>query len=148
MPKRPMRTPRRPESSAAGRKIIGALTELAEAVERGGPLPPGFTARTVELPDPPAEYDAAAVRATRVRLGASQAVFAHLLAVSPKLVQAWEQGSRKPAGPERRLLDDINADPDRWVRRFNLVTATEVSGRIGFDESAERTTDRRRASAG
>jgi DNA-binding transcriptional regulator YiaG len=52
---------------------------------------------TVALPEPPSAYDAAAVRATRDRLGVSQAIFAHLLGVSAVLVRAWEQGHCTPA---------------------------------------------------
>jgi putative transcriptional regulator len=110
---------------SVGQEIIDGLTELVEAMERGEPLGRRFTVRTVELPDEPRRYDAAAVRATRAKLGASQTVFARLLAVSPKLVQAWEQGDRVPAGPACRLLDDINSDPGRWVERFKL----DVEGR-------------------
>ena len=93
------------------------MESLREAirVERSGiPIESVFTVRTVELPDQPATYDAAAVRATRDRLGVSQAIFAHLLGVSPVLVRAWEQGQRVPAPWARRLLDEMNRDPRHW----------------------------------
>jgi putative transcriptional regulator len=44
-------------------------------------------------------------------LGVSQAVFARLLGVSPKLVEAWESGRNTPAGPVRRLFELIERDP-------------------------------------
>jgi putative transcriptional regulator len=81
----------------------------------GGPVEARFTVRTVELPDEPGAYDAAAVRATRAKLGASQAVFARLLGVSLKLAQAWERGARQPSPLARRLLDEFNANPRRWI---------------------------------
>lgn len=44
------------------------------------------------------------VKRLRKRLNASQAVFAHCLNVSPKLVQAWEAHRREPDGAALRLL--------------------------------------------
>lgn len=104
----------RARGTAAGREIIGALTELAEVLESGRPERSRFTVRTVELPDDPRSYDAAAVRATRKRLEVSQAVFAKLLGVSTVLVQHWEGGTRIPAMWGRRLLDEVNRDPQHW----------------------------------
>ena len=60
--------------------------------------------RTTELPPPPARMGAAEVKQLRTRLKASQAVFAHYLNVSPKLVQAWESARRTPDGPALVLL--------------------------------------------
>ena len=60
--------------------------------------------RTTTLPAPPRPMTAAEVRRLRRRLRASQAVFAHHLNVSPKLVQAWESGRRRPDGPALLLL--------------------------------------------
>jgi len=107
-------------AKAAGKAILADLTEFADALDSGIELATKYTIRRVEIPDPPAEYSAQAVRATRNRIGVSQAVFAHLLGVSTILVQAWEQGNRVPATWARRLLDEVNHDPERWrgmVRR-------------------------------
>ena len=104
----------RTRDTAAGREIIGALTELAQLLESGRPERTRFTVRTVELPDDPRPYEAAAVRATRKRLRTSQAVFAKLLGVSTVLVQHWEGGTRVPAMWARRLLDEVNRDPQHW----------------------------------
>jgi putative transcriptional regulator len=60
--------------------------------------------RTTVLPEPPRPMSRAEVRGLREWLGVSQAVFAHCLNVSPKLVQAWEGGARKPDGPALALL--------------------------------------------
>jgi DNA-binding transcriptional regulator YiaG len=126
--------PRR--STAAAAEIIGALTELAEALERGEPEAARFTTKTVEV-TAPAHYDAAAVKATRERVGASQSVFARLLGVSTVLVQSWEQGKRKPSRIARRLLDTIRANPKGWARmvkpREGRVGREPVAGRIGFN---------------
>jgi putative transcriptional regulator len=66
--------------------------------------------RTTSLPRPPARMRAADVRRVRTRLRASQAVFAGMLNVSTKLVQAWEAGRRQPAGPALVLLHIVGRD--------------------------------------
>jgi putative transcriptional regulator len=103
-------------AEAKGREIIASLTELAEALEARGPGADleRLTARTVEAPDAPGRYDGRRIRATRDRIGVSQAVFAQLLGVSAVLVASWEQGSRAPAPWARRLLDEANRDPGHW----------------------------------
>ena len=101
-------------ADALGRAIVSDLTEFAEALEAGIPLESKYTVRRVQLPQAPRAYCSDAVRATRDRIGVSQAVFAHLLGVSTILVQAWEQGNRTPAAWARRLLDEVNHDPRRW----------------------------------
>jgi DNA-binding transcriptional regulator YiaG len=101
-------------AQAAGRAMIADLKELISTMKAGVPLESKYTVRTVEVPDEPGQYDAAAIRATRDLLGASQAVFGYLVGVSVKLVQAWEQGNRRPAIWARRLFDEMNRDPKHW----------------------------------
>ena len=119
---------RRRSGTAAGREIIGALTELAEALESGEPLERQFTVRTVEMPEQPGAYDADAVKASRAKLGVSQAVFARLVGASVKLVQAWEIGSRRPSPMARRLFDEFNRDPLRWVGLIRCKTGITRDG--------------------
>jgi DNA-binding transcriptional regulator YiaG len=108
------RSKARGHGSSIGQEIIESLTELAEVLEAGGSDVEHFTARTIEMPDEPATYDAKAVRQTRDTIGVSQSVFARLMGVSVVLVQAWERGARVPALWARRLLDEINRDPRHW----------------------------------
>lgn len=98
-----------------GDEIIAGLTEAVETLERGETLEKRFRVRTVEVPDAPTPYDAASVLATRARLHATQAMFASLMGVSTVLVQAWEQGKRKPSLLACRLLDEMNREPERWA---------------------------------
>lgn len=105
---------KRGRMTAKGREIVASLMEAVEVERSGAPIESRFTVRTVEVPDEPRSYDPAAVRATRDRLGVSQAIFAHLLGVSAMLVRAWEQGQRRPALWARRLLDEMNRDPRHW----------------------------------
>ncbi len=62
---------------------------------------------TLTIPDPPPAYDAERIRALRTGLGFSQPYFSHVLSVSPKTVQSWEQGTRVPSRSAARLLQLI-----------------------------------------
>jgi len=132
-PKPARRKPaRKAKGTAAGRAILSGLTELAETLEAGHPESARFTTRTVEVAGP-GEYDAAAVRATRERIGASQGVFARMVGVSRVLVQSWEQGTRTPSPLARRLLDAMNADPRAWSKLLrSQASDLEVVARGGF----------------
>lgn len=74
--------------------------------------------RTTILPMPPEPMDAAAIRALRERIGASQAVFAMALNVSTKTVQAWESGARSPDGGNLKLLRVGEAHPEAVFGRL------------------------------
>lgn len=96
------------------RQIQDSLRQILAAIESGQRPEDVMTARTVRIADP-ATYRPAEVKALRQKVGASQAVFARMLGVSPELVQHWEQGLREPSGMARRLLDQIKADPSAFL---------------------------------
>ncbi len=48
----------------------------------------------------------------RAQLHLSQAEFASLMGVSPRTVQDWEQGRRKPSGPAEALLRIAEQHPE------------------------------------
>jgi DNA-binding transcriptional regulator YiaG len=98
------------------------LNEAAELERAGIPLETRLTVRTIEAPDAPALYNAPSVRRTRDLLGVSQSLFAQLLGVSSVLVASWERGARIPAPWARRLLDEINHNPQRWRRMFRKAS--------------------------
>jgi putative transcriptional regulator len=60
----------------------------------------------------------ARIAALRARLRLSQPVFAQVLSVSTATVRAWEQGQKKPAGPARRLLELVDAEPALVLSRL------------------------------
>lgn len=60
--------------------------------------------RVSKLAAPPKPMTPAEIRRIRENLRASQAVFATFLCVSPKAIQSWEQGIRKPQSTALRLL--------------------------------------------
>ena len=73
-------------------KFFNALKEgLEEAIEyeKGKQT---LRSRLVELPPPPKAYSARAIKRIRTKLNCSQAVFARILNISSKTVQAWEAG--------------------------------------------------------
>jgi putative transcriptional regulator len=70
-----------------------------------------LTLRTTVLVAPPPPASPKRVLALRRRLKMSQSVFASTLNVSPKLVQSWEQGARKPSRGDLRLIQIIEKNP-------------------------------------
>ena len=60
-------------------------------------------ARTLNEPSP--------TKTIRKRLKLSQSAFAGLMGVSPRTIQDWEQGRRKPEGPAKALLKVASKNP-------------------------------------
>lgn len=67
--------------------------------------------RVTEMPAPPKALKPEEIRRIRESLHASQTIFAHFLCVSPKAVQSWEQGSRRPQNTALRLLTIAKKNP-------------------------------------
>jgi putative transcriptional regulator len=107
----------KPTKTNLGDLLVKSLTEVRDGL-RG--RRPKLTMKTVEIPDPPT-FDAKAVHKLRERLGLSQGLFAKLLGVSRKLVEAWEAGTRTPSPMARRLLEAIGRDPSLYVRRKQVA---------------------------
>ena len=51
------------------------------------------------------------IKMVREKLHASQADFAMMIGVSPRTLQNWEQGRRKPEGPAKALLRVASRNP-------------------------------------
>jgi transcriptional regulator with XRE-family HTH domain len=85
------------------------------------------------------------IRAMRDAAQASQAVFAHYLNVSTKLVQSWEGGRRTPDGPALRLLELARREP-RLVFGGLIDTAPAPKSRksraVAKKSSAKKPTSR------
>lgn len=103
----------KPTKENLGDLLVQSLMELRDGL-RG--RPGKLTLKTVEIAEPPV-FTPAAIHKLRDRLGLSQGLFAKLLGVSRKLVEAWERGSRMPSPMARRLLDAIARKPSAYVRR-------------------------------
>ncbi len=61
------------------------------------------------------------VRVIRERTSLSQSEFAHLIGVSVKTLQNWEQDRRRPTGPAAALLSIIEHDPALAVKAIHRV---------------------------
>lgn len=59
------------------------------------------------------------VRAIRQRTSLSQSEFAHLIGVSVKTLQNWEQDRRRPTGPAATLLKIISHEPQLAVKAIH-----------------------------
>ena len=99
-------------------RIVQGLEEFADALESGEDIAGRFTCRKIVLKIEPSEYAQKRIKDTRNILGASQAIFAHFLGVSPRTVQAWERGEKRPMPIARRFMDEIRNDPERFRSRF------------------------------
>lgn len=120
-----------------------ALGQFANDLEAGNPIASKYTVRNVRVIPPPSSCSPTRVRAIREQLGASQEVFAQLLAVSPMTVRSWEQGLRQPSPIARRFLDEIALAPDHFKGRLlEAVVASEGPGLTG-ETAAPGTGDRR-----
>jgi putative transcriptional regulator len=96
-------------------EVFGELLESArEALEHARGK---MDLRTTVLPPSPRPMRGVEVRKLRDRLKASQAVFAHYLNVSTKLVQAWEAERRRPDGAALTLLRLCERNPALLMTR-------------------------------
>lgn len=66
-------------------------------------------------------YNAAEIKHIRNSLSLTQPLFASLLGVSKKTVEAWEAGNNTPNGSACRLLNMLQADPD-LPKKYNIFT--------------------------
>ncbi len=62
--------------------------------------------------EPLQSYTNDEIRTLRLRLHLSVGLFAELLGVSEKTVEAWESGHNEPSGPALRLMNMIQRYPD------------------------------------
>jgi DNA-binding transcriptional regulator YiaG len=112
--------------SSTGGRIVKALNQFAADLAAGTPVETKYTVRQVRVIPKPSLYPPARVRAVRELIGASQEVFAQLLAVSPMTVRSWEQGLRHPSPIARRFLDEIEMAPGHF--RGRILTAAVDAG--------------------
>ncbi len=88
--------------SKLGKRLVAAMKEVVNHVEGGTALP----MRYVAVPE---DVD---VRAIRSKLGLLQAEFSRRYAVSPRSLQEWEQGRRRPESAVRAYLTVIDRNPE------------------------------------
>lgn len=94
-------------------ETFAELVESAEqalAYERGARE--GYRVTNVAVPKPPRPMSSDEIARVRKRLKYSQSVFARMLNVSTKTVQAWEQGVRVPSDAALKLLTIAKKYPE------------------------------------
>lgn len=90
-------------------KFFDDLKEgLEEAIAYEAGKKKTLRTKLIELPEPPEQYSAKDIRLIRKRYNYSQSIFAMILNVSKKTVQAWESGVRIPSHAALRLLEIID----------------------------------------
>ncbi len=94
----------------------GAFGELKEALEGALAFERGerrdLKVTRLQAPRPPKAMSPKDIARIREKLNCSQAVFAMILNISPKTVQAWEQGSREPGDAALKLLTIAKNHPE------------------------------------
>lgn len=73
---------------------------------------------------PPKMLNPDEIRKLRLNLKLSVALFASLLCVSPKSVEAWESGRNVPSGPALRLMNMIKRNPDILFDGGSIIDLT------------------------
>lgn len=94
------------------------ITGLQEAADyEAGRIKARTTKMTVE---PLPEISADDIRTVRCDAGLTQSVFAAVLGVSVKTVEAWESGTNHPIGPARRMISIMKSDP-QFIEKYHLI---------------------------
>jgi len=93
-----------------------AFADLKEAMEDAVSFEGGkrrdLKVTRIRAPRPPKAMSPRDIARIREKLNCSQAVFAMMLNISPKTVQAWEQGSREPGDAALKLLTIAKNHPE------------------------------------
>jgi len=69
---------------------------------------------------PVPDFKATEIKGIRNELGMTQVLFAGLMGVSTKTVEAWEAGRNMPDGPARRILAMLKVDP-ALPQKLNII---------------------------
>jgi putative transcriptional regulator len=93
-----------------------AFADLKEALEGALAFERGdrrdLKVTRIQAPQPPKAMSPKDIAHLRQKLNCSQTVFAMMLNISPKTVQAWEQGSREPGDAALKLLTIAKNHPE------------------------------------
>lgn len=104
-----------------GAEIVERLKRFTDELE-GAPdvrqqLTETRTVRSLRVRGP-RDYTPAKVKRVRSTLRASQPLFAQFMGVSAAAVRDWEQGVSSPGGAARRLMDEIESNPQYFSTRL------------------------------
>jgi putative transcriptional regulator len=96
-----------------GKTMKTGKKNLTERLEAGQPVLDYFDVRRGRIQWPAG--GAGRLVAIRQSAGLSQQSFSRALGISPRTLQQWEQGRRRPEGPARSLLRLVSLHP--WLLR-------------------------------
>jgi len=106
------------EERSFGEILIESATEMLEHAEGKRKL----RMEMVEI-EPIPSYPPKSIKALRERLRLPQGMFASVVGVSGKTIEAWETGTRKPSGTARRVLAELDTNPG-YIKKILRVTGT------------------------
>ena len=66
------------------------------------------------------------IKALRAKLDMSQALFAGVLGVTKKAVEAWEAGTKSPSGPVLRMFDILEKEA-KVIERVGIFTRKKTA---------------------
>ncbi|HXQ70281.1 MAG TPA: helix-turn-helix domain-containing protein [Pyrinomonadaceae bacterium] len=111
-----MKTGKKRQTNKSNYMTDEAFTELREAMEDALAFERGkrrnLKVTRIQAPRAPKAMSPKDIARIRERLNCSQAVFAMMLNISPRTVQAWEQGSREPGDAALKLLTIAKNHPE------------------------------------
>ena len=97
-----------------GEELIAAADEGLRVMQAGKLHT--LRSRTLTVPPPAKAVAPKEIRAIRLHLRVSQAVFARILNVSTRTIVDWESGRRRPSGTAVRLLKIAQKRPEVLVK--------------------------------
>jgi putative transcriptional regulator len=100
-----------------GEGLISAL-EQAVDYEKGKKVKGVKSNKIIVAPLP--HYKGKKIKTIRNNLGLSQLIFAYIMGVSIKTVEAWESGRNEPQGPAQRILFLLEKDK-KFLEKNKLV---------------------------
>jgi len=108
------------EEKSFGEVLIDAATEMLESAQGKRKL----RMEIVEI-EPIPVYAPKSIKALRERLRLPQGLFGSVVGVSGKTIEAWEMGTRKPSGTARRVLAELDTNPN-YLNKILRVTDTNT----------------------
>ncbi len=90
------------------------FNELTQSIKEAGQIKKGQ-----KKPSRIFNYEPVDIKKIRTKVNASQAELAHMIGVSLRTLQNWEQGRRKPRGPAKALLKVFEQNPKEIIKLLN-----------------------------
>lgn len=96
--------------------IVQGLNEAIE-YEKGNVAAKTTKLSVAPLPD----IDSGDIKTIRQSLDMTQVIFAAVMGVSVKTVEAWESGTNAPSGTAKRMLSLLKSDP-QLPEKYHLLS--------------------------